>query len=133
MKKAFALLGFSFLLIACSHISAKKNLESITEIQLPTGYSVLLDEYQHTGKDFFLQFHIKFDKDSASQMIQQIKSSRYYSGNQTQTLYDSIWYEENDLYKFEARSEDADRKYQIVFNPLTGVLNYLEYSENIKL
>lgn len=100
---------------------------------MPDGYSVLVDDYQQAGKDFYIQYNIQFDKDSTYQMIRQIKSSKFYSVDHAQTLYDSVWYVENDLYKFEAWDESVDRKYQIVFNPVNGVLNYLEYSEKLKL
>ncbi len=123
----------SLLLIACSQISAKKNLETITEIQLPKGFSVLNEQYQNNGQDFFIQYDIKFDRDSTRQMVAQIEASKYYSRQGAQLLYDSVWYTDNRLYRFEAKNETGDTKYQIVFSPATGVLKYLEYSERMKL
>jgi len=102
-------------------------------MQLPDGYIVLLNEYRRTGADSFYQYNVQFDKDSTWKLVQQIQSSKYYSDEHIQTLYDPIWYVENELYKFEARSESTDRKYQIVFNPATGVLEYQEYRESDKL
>ncbi|OJU29311.1 MAG: hypothetical protein BGN92_12660 [Sphingobacteriales bacterium 41-5] len=45
----------------------------------------------------------------------------------------SLWYEDQNLYKFEAQNETSCRKYEITFNPETGILIYLEYSDRLKL
>ncbi len=133
MKNGWLIWLLSLLLIACSRISAKEHLETITEIQLPKGYSVLNEQYRNNGQDFFLQYEIRFDQDSARQMVAQIEASKYYSSQGAQLLYDSVWYTDKRLYRFEAKNETGDTKYEIVFNPATGVLNYLEYSERMKL
>ena len=133
MKKTILLWVFSVILIACGRPSAKERLENITEITLPADYEVLSNSHQQMGKDFFIQYDIQFTPDSTQQMIEQIRSSKFYSKAGAQTLYDSIWYEDQNLYKFDARSETGDKKYAIVFNPSSGFLSYTEYSERMKL
>lgn len=133
MKKLLLIWLFALLLIACSRISGKENLETIAEIQLPQGFSVINENYQKSGQDFFFQYDIKFDKDSTLQMVVQIQSSKYYSKQGAQLMYDSVWYVDDNLYKFEARRQDDDKTYHITFNPATGVLNYVEYSQRMRM
>lgn len=45
----------------------------------------------------------------------------------------SLWYQNQSLYKFKAQNETSGRKYEITFNPETGILIYLEYSDRLKL
>lgn len=133
MKKILFLWLFAFILFACSRQSSKESLETVTEMKLPDGYSVLKDDRQQLDRDFFVQYDLKFNADSTQQLIREIKSSKYYAAGHAQLLYDSIWYEDESLYKFETRNAAMNRKYEITFNPATGILNYVEYSESMKL
>lgn len=133
MKKALFILLAAVVLIACGRTSTNHRIEQIAEIQLPKNYTVVADDYQETGKNFYFQYELKFDHDSTMQLEQSIQLSKYYASDHVQMLYDSVWYKDGGLYKFEASDEQGTRKYGITFNPLSGVLNYIEYSSYARL
>lgn len=133
MKYAISIFLFSIILVACSSREpSRERLETIAEITLPDEYTVIKDDYEESGKDYYIQYYLQFNHDSTMQLVKAIQSSKYYDNGHAPLLYDSVWYKDGSLFKFEARSHEGNTTYEIEFNPVSGILQYIEQSDRMK-
>lgn len=59
--------------------SSKSKLEAISNVKLPSDFKVIKDEYQDMWQDYCVIYEIQFDNQASSELIQSIKSSKFYN------------------------------------------------------
>ena len=70
--------------------SSKERLENISNIKLPSDYTVIKDEYQDMLQDYCINYEIQFDKNDLKELIQNIKKSKYYN---SKSVHNDAWQE----------------------------------------
>jgi hypothetical protein len=69
---------------------SKDTLENISDIQLPTDFKVIKDEYHDMFQDYCIEYEIQFDKPLTTELIEKIKESKFYNST---LLHDGVWSE----------------------------------------
>jgi len=64
---------------------SRERLEKISNVNLPTTFKVLKDEYQDMMQDYCIVYDIQFDKNSMTEFIESIKTSKFYNKNSFHT------------------------------------------------
>lgn len=119
--------------------SSKDRLEAISDIKLPSDFKVITDEYQDMWQDYCVIYEIQFDNQASSELIQSIKSSKFYNAKSYHNgawkdsdliLVDSIkaaWTKSPKGYDF--GKPNGRTTYFITFDTLTNKLSYKECSD----
>ncbi|MBX3164595.1 MAG: hypothetical protein KF900_08940 [Bacteroidetes bacterium] len=118
---------------------SKDRLEQSSDIQLPTDFTVLKDEYQNVWQHYSITYEIQLNNNSVEKLIKSIKTSKFYNKN---SFHNGIW---DDVYFIKVNSGkalwaktpkgydfsrgDGLTMYQIELDTLIGVLKYHECSD----
>jgi len=143
INRAFILLlcvtGFVLYFFKDYRTSSKDRLERISNVNLPTDFKVIKDEYQDMMQDYCIIYEIQFEHSATSELIKNIQSSKFYNSNVNpySMLYDSlyitvenekaIWCKSDNGYRF-GRNEELT-SYSIEFDTLTNILKYNECAD----
>jgi|APLak6261698768_1056241.scaffolds.fasta_scaffold37663_1 hypothetical protein len=114
-------------------------LEKISDIYLPADFKVLKDEYQDMMQDYCILYDIKLDKNATTELIKNIKSSKFYNKN---SFHKGVW-TENDFIAvdsvkavwsksptgFDFSRQDGLTSYSIELDTLTNILKYNECAD----
>ena len=119
--------------------SSKDRLEKIADIKLPTNFKVLKDEYQNMWQDYCILYYIQLDKNSTTDLIKNIKSSKFYNES---SFYKVEWTEgyfmkiedgkavwSKSLKGFNFNREDDLTSYSIELDTVTNILKYNECAD----
>jgi len=68
--------------------SSKTRLESVSDIELPSNYKVIKDEYQDMWQDYSINYEIQLDSLSTKELIKTIKESKFYN---PKANYNGLW------------------------------------------
>jgi len=71
----------------------KHTLEAISDVKLPSDFKVIKDEYHDMWQDYAIIYEIQFDTQGSKELIQSIKSSKFYNDK---SFFRGAW-EESDL------------------------------------
>lgn len=118
---------------------SKERLEKISNVKLPTNFKVLKDEYQDMMQDYCILYDIQFDKNSTTEFIKSIKTSKFYNKN---SFHKGAW-AENDLIivdsvkavwckstkGFDFTKPYGLTKYHIEFDTVANILKYNECAD----
>lgn len=122
-----------------SRTSSKDRVEKISNVNLPTDFKVLKDEYQDMMQDYCVLYDIQFDKNSTTKFIESIKASKFYNakslhkGAWTQNdfiLTDStkaVWAKSPNGFAF--TRQDKLTSYYIQLDTVTNTLKYTECAD----
>lgn len=119
--------------------TSKDRLEKISYVNLPTDFRVLKDEYQDMMQDYCILYDIQFDKNSTTEFIKSIKSSKFYNKN---SFHKGAW-TENDFIAidsakavwsksptgFDFSRQDGLTSYYIELDTVTNILKYNECAD----
>ncbi len=120
-------------------ISSKDRLEKISAVKLPENFKVLKDEYQDMLPDYSILYDIQFDRNSATELINNIKTSKFYNkdafhkGAWVETDYitidsvKAIWCKSPMGYDFSG--EVGSTEYYIELDTMTSILKYAEIED----
>ena len=116
--------------------SSKDRLEKISGIKLPTNFKVLKDEYQDMWQDYCILYDIQFDKNSTTELIKNIKASKFYNDG---SFYKVGWTEgyfmkvdsgkavwSKSLKGYNFNWQDDRIMYSIELDTVTNILKYNE-------
>ena len=113
---------------------SKNRLERISDVQLPTDYEVLKDEYQDMLQDYCIIYEIQFNEKASKKLISNIRTSKFYTKNSfTNELWKesdsviSVWSESKNGYVF--NKHDGLTTFSINFDTITNVLKYNECAD----
>ena len=115
---------------------SKDRLEAISNVKLPSDFKIITDKYQDMWQDYCVIYEIQFDNQASSELIQSIKSSKFYNSksyhngawkNSDLILVDSVkaaWIKSPKGYDF--GKPNGRTTYFITFDTLTNKLSYNE-------
>ena len=118
---------------------SKDRLEAISDVKLPSDFKVIKDEFQYNWQDYSVIYEIQFDNQASGELIQSIKSSKYYNAKSNYNgawkdsdliLVDSVkaaWLKSPKGYDF--GKPNGRTTYIITFDTLTNKLSYNEGSD----
>lgn len=118
---------------------SKVRLERISDIKLTRDFKVLKDEYQDMWQDYCILYDIQFDKKSTTEIIQNIKASKFYNEN---SFHSGAWIE-NDFVTvnsvtavwckspkgFDFSRQDGLTNYYIELDTVSNILKYTECAD----
>lgn len=119
--------------------SSKERLEKISAVKLPENFKVLKDEYQDMLQDYSVLFDIQFDRNSTTELINNIKTSKFYKKD---AFHKGAWVETDyvtiDSMKavwcksptgFDFTGEVGSTEYFIKLDTVTSILKYEEIED----
>jgi len=117
---------------------SKDRLERIANVKLPPNFKVLKDEYQDMMQDYAILFDIQFDKNSTTEFIKSIKTSKFYNKNSFHKgawtendfiVVDSVkavWCKSPNGFDFSGQEGHGFPAYYIELDTVTNILKYEE-------
>ena len=118
---------------------AEFTLEKISAVRLPNNFIVLKDEYQDMIQDYSILYDIQFDRNSLTELINNIKTSKFYNKD---AFHKGAWDEKDyvtiDSMKaiwckspngFEFAGEVGSTEYFITLDTVTSILKYEEIED----
>lgn len=135
----FSFMGLIGIVLFCLkdyRTPSKDRLEAISNVKLPSDFKVIKDEYQDMWQDYCVIYEIQFDNKASRELIQSIKSSKFYNSKSNHNgawkdsdliLLDSVkaaWLKSPKGYDFGKPNKRTT--YFIIFDTLTNKLSYNE-------
>lgn len=118
---------------------SKERLEEISNINLPTNFIVLKDEYQDMWQDYCILYDIQLEGNSKTELIKNIRNSKYYNPNLihkgawqekdfiTVDSVKAVWSKLPEGYNFSG--QDGLTSYSIALDTVTNILKYNECAD----
>jgi hypothetical protein len=136
---SLCLIGVVLYFFKDSRTSSKDRLEKISDVKMPADFKVLKDEYQDMWQDYCILYDIQFDNNAKSELIKNIKTSKFYNEN---AFHKGAW-TENDFITVDSvkgvwckspKGFDFSRlygltTYHIELDTVTNILKYNECAD----